>query len=103
MHTLYSKSFWEFVTIPDGLGGYGPEDTYGMESSKIAIKLGYDIKQFVMDGVYITEDYINRNPSFVDKIKQIDKKKEFYDAAFSKGSELLRQFAADLIKKQPNQ
>jgi hypothetical protein len=56
-----------------------------------------------MDGVYITEDYINRNPSFVDKIKQIDKKKEFYDAAFSKGSELLRQFAADLIKKQPNQ
>jgi hypothetical protein len=103
MHTLYSKSFWEFVTIPDGLGGYGPEDTYGMESSKIAIKLGYDIKQFVMDGVYITEDYINRNPSFADKIKQIDKKKEFYDAAFSKGSELLRQFAADLIKKQPNQ
>jgi hypothetical protein len=103
MHTLYSKSFWEFVTIPDGLGGYGPVDTYGMESSKIAIKLGYDIKQFVMDGVYITEDYINRNPSFVDKIKQIDKKKEFYDAAFSKGSELLRQFAADLIKKQPNQ
>jgi len=64
MHTLYSKSFWDFVTIPDELGGYGPEDTYGMESAKIAIKLGYDIKQFVMDGIYITEDYINRTPSF---------------------------------------
>jgi hypothetical protein len=103
MHTLYSKSFWQFVTIPDGLGGYGPEDTYGMESAKVAIKLGYDIKQFVMDGVYITEDYINRTPSFVDKIKQIDKKKEFYDAAFSKGSELLKHFVGDLIKKQSNQ
>jgi hypothetical protein len=103
MHTLYSKSFWEFVTIPDGLGGYGPEDTYGMEASKVAIKLGYDIKQFVMDGVYITEDYINRKPSFADNIKQIDKKKEFYDSAFAKGPELLKQFATELIKKQSNQ
>ena len=102
MHTLYSKSFWEFVTIPDELGGYGPEDTYGMEAAKVAIKLGYDIKQFVMDGVYITEDYVNRTPSFVDKIKPIDKKKEFYDVAYSKGPELIRAFAKDLIEKQSN-
>ncbi len=102
MHTLYSKSFWEFVTIPDELGGYGPEDTYGMEAAKVAIKLGYDIKQFVMDGVYITEDYVNRTPSFVDKIKPIDKKKEFYDVAYSKGPELIRAFAKGLIEKQSN-
>jgi hypothetical protein len=103
MHTLYSKSFWEFVTIPDELGGYGPEDTYGMSAANVAIKLGYDIKQFVMDGVYITEDYINRTPSFDVKLKQIDKKKEFYDVAFAKGPELIKKFAMDLIEKQPNQ
>jgi hypothetical protein len=103
MHTLYSKSFWEFVTIPDELGGYGPEDTYGMEAAKIAIKLGYDVKQIVMDGVYITEDYINRIPSFDGKIKPIDKKKEFYDVAFSKGTELIKGFAMSLIEKQANQ
>jgi hypothetical protein len=102
MHTLYSKSFWEFVTIPDELGGYGPEDTYGMESAKVALKLGYDIKQFVMDGVYITEDYIDRTPSFDGKIKSIDKKKDFYDTAFAKGPELLRKFAENLIQKQSN-
>ncbi len=102
MHTLYSKSFWQLVTIPEEFGGYGPEDTYGMEAAKVAIKLGYDIKQFVMDGVYITEDYINRKPSFDGKIKPIDKKKEFYDTAFSKGPELLRKFAAKLIEKQSN-
>ena len=83
MHTLYSKSFWDFVTIPDELGGYGPEDTYGMESAKVAIKLGYDIKQFVMDGIYITEDYINRTPSFDGKIIPIDKKKEFWEKGYS--------------------
>jgi hypothetical protein len=102
MHTLYSKSFWELVTIPDELGGYGPEDTYGMQAGLVAVKLGYDIKQFVMDGVYITEDYINRKPSFDGKIKSIDKKKEFYDTAFSKGPELVRNFAAKLIEKQSN-
>ena len=103
MHTLYSKSFWEFVTIPEELGGYGPEDTYGMEAGKVALKLGYDIKQFVLDGVYITEDYIDRTPSFIDKIKPIDKKKEFYDAASSKGRDLVAAFAKKLIEKNtPN-
>jgi hypothetical protein len=103
MHTLYSKSFWEFVGIPDSFGGYGPEDTYGMEAGKVAIKLGYSIKQFVMDGVYITEDYINRTPQFADKIKPIDKKKEFYDKAFQLGQQEIMVFAKELIKKQSNQ
>jgi hypothetical protein len=73
-----------------------------MESAKVALKLGYDIKQFVMDGVYITEDYINRTPSFDGKIKSIDKKKDFYDTAFAKGPELLKKFAENLIRKQSN-
>lgn len=103
MHTLYSKSFWEFVTIPDELGGYGPEDTYGMAAASVAVKLGYDIKQIVLDGIYITEDYINRIPSFNNKIKPIDKKKQFYDVAHSKGLELVQRFAKNLIEKQSNQ
>ena len=102
MHTLYSKSFWDFVTIPDELGGYGPEDTYGMESAKIAIKLGYDIKQFVMDGIYITEDYINRTPSFDGKIIPIDKKKEFWERGYSLGTQLIQRFAKNLIENQSN-
>jgi len=102
MHTLYSKSFWELVGIPESFGGYGPEDTYGMSAAKLAIKLGYDIKQFVMDGVYIAEDYKNRVPSFIDKIKPIDKKKEFYDKANSLGQEEVIKFGKQLIEKQSN-
>jgi hypothetical protein len=103
MHTLYSKSFWELITIPESFGGYGPEDTYGMAAAIVANKLGYDIKQFVIDGVYITEDYINRTPSFAGKIVTIDKKKEFYDKANALGREEVSKFAAELIKKQSNQ
>jgi hypothetical protein len=99
MHTLYSKSFWELVGIPNSFGGYGPEDTYGMEAGKVALKMGYPIQQFVMDGVYITEDYLNRTPSFSDKIKPIDKKKEFYDKANSLGRQEVTAFAKKLIEK----
>jgi len=102
MHTLYSKSFWELVGIPESFGGYGPEDTYGMACSEVAKRLGYSIRQFVMDGVYITEDYISRTPSFDGKIKPIDKKKEFYDRAHTLGQQEVINFSRDLIKKQSN-
>ena len=102
MHTLYSKSFWELVGIPESFGGYGPEDTYGMSAAILAQRIGYDIKQFVMDGVYITEDYLNRTPSFDGKIKPIDRKKEFYDKANAIGQQEVINFAKELIKKQSN-
>jgi hypothetical protein len=102
MHTLYSKSFWELVEIPDSFGGYGPEDTYGMAAGALAKKLGYEISQFVLDGVYITEDYINRKPSFDGKIKPIDRKKEFWEAANAIGQHEVTKLATKLIKNQSN-
>lgn len=102
MHTLYSKSFWELVGIPDSFGGYGPEDTYGMSAAEVALKMGYDVKQFVLDGIFITEDYQNRTPSFDGKINPIDKKKEFYDSAHSLGQYEVSSFAERLLQKQSN-
>ena len=92
MHTLYSKEFWSFVGIPDEFGGYGPEDTFGMTAANLARERGYKIEQYVMDGLYITEDYKNRKPSFADKIKPINRKEEFYSAAESKGRQCLESF-----------
>ena len=92
MHTLYSKEFWQFVGIPESFGGYGPEDTYGMYAGALAIKRGYDIKQYVLDGIYITEDWINREPSIKDKIKRHDLKTDFYKEASSKMQSELTSF-----------
>jgi hypothetical protein len=55
-----------------------------------------------MDGIYITEDYINRQPSFEGKIKPIDRKKEFWEKAFALGQEEITKFATKIIKKQSN-
>jgi len=93
MHTLYSKSFWEYVGIPDSFGGYGPEDTYAMNCAEMALRFGVDIKQYVLDGIYITEDDRNKTPSFDGKIIRIDKKREFYDKAFALGRDEVLQFA----------
>ena len=83
MHTLYSKEFWQFIGIPESFGGYGPEDTFGMMASIGAIKKGYDIKQYVLDGIYISEDYFNREPSIKGKIVKSDLKTDFYKQAQS--------------------
>ena len=70
MHTLYSKKFWETFRIPEEFGGYGSEDTFGMISSSEAVKFGIDVRQYVLDGLYITEDKDeeHREPSYKDKI-----------------------------------
>jgi hypothetical protein len=99
MHTLYSKSFWQFVGIPESFGGYGPEDTYGMTAGRIALEAGYVVNQYVLDGLYITEDYINRVPSFDGKIKTIDKKSEFYKNAEAIGRDELVAFVERLKQK----
>ena len=102
MHTLYSKSFWEFVGIPDSFGGYGPEDTYAMAASAVALKMGYDVTQVYMDGIYITEDYINRKPSFDGKIKPIDRKTEFWNNANNVGQQEVINFTKKLLQKHSN-
>jgi hypothetical protein len=102
MHTLYSKSFWEFVGIPESFRGYGPEDTYAMSAAEVAIKMGHVIQQVYMDGIYITEDYINRKPSFDGKIKPIDRKVEFWTNANNLGQQEVINFARKLIKNQSN-
>jgi hypothetical protein len=100
MHTLYSKSFWKFIGIPDSFGGYGPEDTYAMNCAELAQQFGHKITQVVMDGIYITEDDRNKIPSFNDKLVRIDKKREFYDKAFALGRDEVLEFARRELKME---
>lgn len=97
MHTLYSRTFWNFVGIPESFGGYGPEDTYGMNCADVAQKYGFEINQYLLDGIYITEDYINTKPSFDGKVIRIDRKKEFYEKAFAIGRDELLNFAKRIL------
>lgn len=72
MHTLYSKGFWDTIGIPESFKGYGPEDTFAMAIGNYI----YDkipTNQYVLDGVYITEDY-RRTPTFINDIVMLNNK-----------------------------
>jgi hypothetical protein len=101
MHTLYSKGFWDFIGIPESFGGYGPEDTFSMFASDIANSLGYQIYQYVMKGIYVSEDYINRTPSYSDKIKIFDLKEFYRNQAESNFQQELTNFK-NKIKNENN-
>jgi hypothetical protein len=96
MHTLYSREFWQFIGIPESFGGYGPEDTFAMVASTRANERGYNIKQYVLDGLYITEDYFNREPTIKDKITKADLKEDFYETAKSHYTQEMLQFISTL-------
>ena len=92
MHTLYSKSFWNFIQIPESFRGYGPEDSFAMSASSYAKQRGYPIFQYRMDGIYITEDYHNRTPSIINDLVVINRKDEFYKNAFAQFNKELDLF-----------
>ena len=78
--TLYSKDILDFIGIPEWLGHYGPEDTFLMYSSEIA-KQKYNITQYILEGIYISENYLNRDSFYKDKIKLYNKKSIFRQQA----------------------
>jgi hypothetical protein len=102
MHTLYSKSFWDLVDIPEIFGGYGPEDTFGMFAGNMYNQTvpKHPIIEYVLDGIYITEDYVNRKPSFEGKIKPIDRKAELRAIAEANFEKELRKFKENLKELQ---
>ena len=74
--TLYSSSLLKFLNVPDELGSYGSEDAFWMFASMIMKDRGYDVQQYMLDGLYIAEDL--RGNSFRKKFTMIDMKKENY-------------------------
>ena len=91
MHTLYSKEFWNFIEIPESFGGYGSEDAYAMFASNIAIQENIPITQYILKGLYMSENIINRKPSFDGKIKSIFSKENSKDKSWQlMNNELLK-------------
>jgi hypothetical protein len=99
MHTLYSKSFWETIQIPESFGGYGPEDTYSMTIASWLQQKGYPIRQYILDGIYIAEDIHRKTPSFSGKLVSFDKKNEFYTKAMGLFAEETSKFVEKMDGK----
>lgn len=95
--TLYSKELWDFVGIPDYLGHYGPEDTNLMYACEIAIKRDYIINQYLLRGIYISENYVNRINPYKEKIKLNNFKDKFRQSAESQMENWLDEFNSSIL------
>ena len=101
MHTMYSKEFWDLIGIPEEFGGYGSEDTFAMNASLVAKKFGIDVRQYVLDGLYITEDKDenHREPSYVNEIVIINSKRDGKKYSNNIMGEVIQKFAESLLNK----
>tara|TARA_R110001583_G_scaffold33731_5_gene113814 strand:+ start:1439 stop:2326 length:888 start_codon:yes stop_codon:yes gene_type:complete len=92
--TLCSKEILDLVGIPESFRGYGPDDTFLMYGSQIAKEAGYNINQYILEGIYVSENKIYRKDNFTDKIIYNDLKNDFREEIWKNmGPEL------DKIKK----
>ena len=95
--TLYSANLWKFVDIPDELGEYGSEDTFLMFACMIMKERGYDVQQYMLDGLYISEDYKYRPQSYEGKIVRYTTKEQNYVKHNTpKFAELINDFSKNL-------
>jgi len=89
MHTLYSKEFWDLINIPESFGGYGSEDTFAMYASTYAVQKGINIKQYLLKGLYISENIVVDR--LINKVKSIANKENSRELSY-------KQFPTELEK-----
>lgn len=79
-----SKKLLDRVSVPDGIGHYGPDDTFIMWASEKLNANGEQIQQFKMKNYVVCENYAYRNRDHYKKlITKIDRKNEFREKANS--------------------
>ena len=90
MHTLHSKEFWDLVGIPESFGGYGSEDTFAMYASNYAVRAGIDIKQYILTGLYISENMVTNR--LTDKVKSVANKENSRELSYKQFPDELKKF-----------
>lgn len=90
--TLYSKKILDFIGIPSWLGHYGPEDTFLMFASELATRKKYKINQYILNGIYVSENYIKRINPYKEKLIIYNLKQKFREEAESQFQIELNKF-----------
>lgn len=61
---LISSNLLQLVDLPDSFGSYGPDDTFLMYSSQIMKHNGYDIQQWIVENLVVSENHKYRVNSY---------------------------------------
>jgi hypothetical protein len=94
MHTLYSKELWDLIGIPESFGGYGSEDTFAMYASNYAVRAGIDIKQYILTGLYTSENMVTNR--LTDKVKSVANKENSRELSYKQFPDELKKFLSKI-------
>lgn len=105
----FSKNLLQEIDIPDSLGPYGQDDTFVMMGANIMQQKGYDIKQYVLDGMIVCENIkhsiykYNPYENYIEDLSFEDKGRKYkhaYKANATKNFDLeLQKFYTRLNKE----
>lgn len=74
---LFSTNLLKFIDIPDSLGPYGIDDYYVSECCNLMKLNKYDVKQYILENVIVTENNKYRHDHYSKYMKTIDLKSQF--------------------------
>lgn len=78
---LLSTKLLKFTDIPNSLGSYGVDDTYVMICCDIMKQKGYNIQQYVLEGITVIENFKYRWNPYKEYLYSIDKQNKFKQSA----------------------
>lgn len=93
---LFSSKLLAYTDIPDGLGPYGLDDLYVMQSCMIMKYYGMPVNQFVLKNVVVTQNYrygYHMQDVYKKFIPFINKKEMFIDNARKNYRSIVDSFA----------
>jgi hypothetical protein len=69
--------------MPDSFGPYGVDDTYVMLCCNVMKQKGYDVQQYVLEGIVVAENMKYRWNSYQEYLYLLNKQDEFRKQAES--------------------
>jgi hypothetical protein len=89
---LLSTNLLKLTDIPDSFGPYGVDDSYVMICCGILKNKKYDIKQYVLENMIVTENYKYRQNPYKNYLTIINKQTEFRKTAESNLNKEIQEF-----------
>lgn len=94
---LLSNKLLKLTDIPDSFGPYGVDDTYVMICCDIMKQKGYQVQQYILEGIVVTENIKYRWNSYQNYLYLINKQDEFRKQAENNLNIELQKFINKII------
>lgn len=81
---LISTNLLRLIDLPDSFGSYGPDDTFLMYGAQILKQAGYDVQQWVVENLVVSENHKYRVNSYTNLLVNTNDRNKFREDSDTK-------------------